>query len=152
MLEIIDLVMSGNTNTATWYQPTVVAVPAIEFAIFQIGEVNFGLPISKIYRIIDSQNTNGTLDLPADIDRLDLHDRIFETCCLNPISQVIVNGNRQKLLSIFVDTVPILMTVPIDRIRLISEELRSQSPLKIASHIAIIFDGIKEITVFILEI
>ncbi len=144
--------MSGNSNTATWYQPTVVAVPTIEFAIFQIGAVNFGLPISKIYRIIDSSNVNTTLDLPADIESLDLHYQIFETCSLNPISHVIINGEGQKLLSISVDTVPILMTVPIDRIRLISEELRSQSSLKIASHVAIIFDGIEELTMFILEI
>lgn len=144
--------MSANSNTATWYQPTVVAVPTIEFAIFKIGEVNFGLPISKIYRIIDSNNINGTLDLPADIDRLDLHDQIFETCSLNPTSHVIVNGEGQELLSISVDTVPILMSVPINRIRIISEELRSQSTLKIASHVAIVFDGIEELTVFILEI
>ena len=144
--------MSGNTNTATWYQPTVVAVPAIEFAIFKIGRLNFGLPISKIYRIIDSNNPDAALNLPGEIESWDLHDQIFQTTCLSPVSQIIINTDRQKLVSIAVDTVPMLIDIPIDRIRLITEDLRSRSPLKIASHVAIFFDGSEELTVFVLEV
>ena len=144
--------MSGNTNTATWYQPAVVAIPAIEFAIFKIGGVNFGLPISKIYRIIDSEHPHTSLNLAEDIKDWDLHDQIFQIDCVNPVSKIIVSDDNQKLVSIPVDTVPLLIDIPIDRIRLITEDLRLLSPLKMVSHIAIFFDGTEELNVFVLEV
>ncbi len=143
--------MSAHTNAPSWYQPTVTAAPTIELAIFEIDGISFGLPISKLDRIIDRSSDNPN-SYPTDVEILNLHEQIFGIIAGSTVACAIVRRDGQPPYAIPVDTIPTLMMVPIDRIRSIPSELRSTNPLGIASHVAIVTMPTGDITVFILEI
>ena len=141
------------SNATSWYQPTVTAELTIEFAIFEIGGVSFGLPISKIDRIINNTSTDNNLSCPIDVEILNLHHKIFGmSSALGAAACTIVRRDEQPPCAIPVDTIPTLTLVPIDRIRTIPSDLRSTNSLGVASHVAIISTPAGELTVFILEI
>jgi chemotaxis signal transduction protein len=142
------------SNATSWYQPTVTAELTIEFAIFEIDGVSFGLPISKIDRIINNTSTDHNLSCPIDVEVLNLHHKIFgiNSASSSAAACTIVRRDQQPPCAIPVDTIPTLTLVPIDRIRTIPSELRSTNSLGIASHVAIISTPAGELTVFILEI
>ena len=141
------------SNATSWYQPTEIATPTIEFAIFEIAGVSFGLPISKIDRIIIHTSSGEASSRPPDIAILNLHHQIFGISALaDPAAYTIVWRDKQELCMIPVDTVPVLTAVIIDRIRTIPSDLRATNPLGIASHVAIISTPTGELTVFILDI
>jgi hypothetical protein len=142
--------MSANTNAPSWYQPTVTTAPTIELAIFEIDGISFGLPISKLDRIVN--NPSGEASCPIDMEILDLHQQIFGISTVNTAAWAIVRRDGQPPCAIPVDIIPTLMMVPIDRIRSIPSELRATNPLGIASHVAIVTATTGDITVFILEI
>jgi hypothetical protein len=143
--------MSAHTNAPSWYQPTVTAAPTIEMAIFEIDGISFGLPISKLDRIINDPSGNATT-CPTDVEILDLHQQIFGINAESTVACAIVRRDGQPPCAIPIDTIPTLMMVPIDRIRSIPSELRSTNPLGIASHVTIITMPTGDITVFILEV
>jgi hypothetical protein len=143
--------MSANTNAPSWYQPTVTAAPTIELAIFEIDGISFGLPISKLDRIINDPSGTATT-CPTDVEILDLHQQIFGINAESTVACAIVRRDGQPPCAIPVDTIPTLMMVQIDRIRSIPSELRATNPLGIASHVAIITLTTGDVTVFILEI
>jgi chemotaxis signal transduction protein len=143
--------MSANTNAPSWYQPTVTTAPTIELAIFEIDGISFGLPISKLDRIINDPSGNATT-CPTDVEILDLHHQIFGISAESKAACAVVRRDGQPPCAIPIDTVPTLMMVPIDRIRSIPTELRATNPLGIASHVAIITAPTGDLTVFILEI
>jgi chemotaxis signal transduction protein len=143
--------MSANTNAPSWYQPTVATAPTIELAIFEIDGISFGLPISKLDRIVNNPSGN-VASCPTDVDMLDLHQQIFGISAVNTAACTIVRRDGQPPCAIPVDSIPTLMMVPIDRIRSIPDELRATNPLGIASHVAIVTAPTGDVTVFILEI
>jgi hypothetical protein len=143
--------MSANTSAPSWYQPTVTTAPTIELAIFEIDGISFGLPISKLDRIMNNSSDNAA-SCPTDVEMLDLHQQIFGIKAESTVACAIVRRDGQPPCAIPVDTVPTLIMVPIDRIRSIPSELRSTNPLGIASHVAIITLPTGDITVFILEV
>jgi chemotaxis signal transduction protein len=143
--------MSANTNAPSWYQPTVTTAPTIEMAIFEIDGISFGLPITKLDRIMNNPTGNATT-CPTDVEILNLHQQIFGISTTNTAACAVVRRDGQPPCAIPVDTVPTLIMVPIDRIRSIPNELRSTNPLGIASHVAIITLPTGDVTVFILEI
>jgi hypothetical protein len=143
--------MSANTNAPSWYQPTVTTAPTIEVAIFEIDGISFGLPISKLDRIINNP-TSYAASCPTDVQILDLHQQIFGISAVNTAACAIVRRDGQLPCAIPVDTIPTLIIMPIDRIRSIPSELRATNPLGIASHVAIITLPTGDVTVFILEI
>jgi hypothetical protein len=143
--------MSANTNAPSWYQPTVTTAPTIELAIFEIDGISFGLPISKLDRIINNPTGNAA-SCPTDVEILDLHQQICGISAVNTVACAIVRRDGQPPCAIPVDTIPTLILVPIDRIRSIPSELRATNPLVIASHVAIITLPTGDITVFMLEI
>ncbi len=143
--------MSAHTNAPSWYQPTATTAPTIEMAIFEIDGISFGLPISKLDRIINNPNGNAA-SCPTDVELLNLHQQIFGINAESTVACTVVRRDGQPPCAIPVDTVPTLIMVPIDRIRSIPSELRSTNPLGIASHVAIITMPTGDVTVFILEI
>ncbi len=145
--------MSTNTNATSWYQPTVIAAPTLELAIFEIDGIRFGLPITQLDRIVNNL-TGNSASYPTDVEILDLHHQIFGISAdeVSTAACAIVHRDGQPLCAIPVDTMPTLMLVPIDLIRSIPSELRSTNPLGIASHIAIVTAPTGDLTVFILEI
>ena len=137
-----------NTISNQWIETIDRAAATIELIVFDIGEVSFGIPMTKIDRVITKATFDKDFRLGAGIEILDLHYRLFEVSIANPTEVVILNTDR--LYAIPIDSTPTLIDVPLDRIRIIPTEFRANNPLGIASHIAIISTPNSELTIFIL--
>lgn len=121
----------------SWHEPIAPAAPTVELLIFQIGEIYFGVSISQVDRVVDLTNTRNDFSFLAGVEPLDLHERLFGTTLLDPVAWVIVNCTDRKAYGIAVGTLPTLVLVPIDRIRLLPHDY-STSPLGIASYVAML--------------
>ena len=142
--------MFTNTISTKWAETIETPVPTIELIIFDIGEVSFGIPITKIDRIISNIHLDRDHTLTENVTILDLHDRLTDLAILNPTAIVIFTNERQQLIGIPINTVPTLLAVPLDLIRTIPSHFRLGNPLGIASHIAMISEPTREFTIFIL--
>lgn len=142
--------MFTNTISTKWAETIETPVPTIELIIFDIGEVSFGIPITKIDRIISNIHLDRDHTLTENVTILDLHDRLTDLAILNPTAIVIFTNERQQLIGIPINTVPTLLAVPLDLIRTIPSDFRLGNPLGIASHIAMISEPTREFTIFIL--
>ena len=125
--------------------------PTVELIVFEIGEVIFGIPIVKIDRIISDIHLGEDYTLTKNVEILDLHDRLFGIDISNPTAIAIFTSDAQQLYGIPIETIPTLASVPLDRIRTLPSEFRTNNPLGIASHIAMISTPIAELTIFILD-
>ena len=142
--------MFTNTVSTKWAETIETPVPTIELIIFDIGEVSFGIPITKIDRIISNIHLDLDHTLTENVTILDLHDRLTDLAILNPTAIVIFTNEQQQLVGIPINTVPTLLAVPLDLIRTLPSEFRIGNPLGIASHIAIVPMSMTQITIFIL--
>lgn len=124
--------------------------PTLELITFDIGEVNFGIPINRIERVINDLFIGEDYTLTQDVQILDLHQLLFGVAISHPNAVAIFSDERQKLYGIPIDTVPTITSVPLDRIRTLPTEFRTSNPLGIASHMAMISTPSPELTIFIL--
>jgi chemotaxis signal transduction protein len=149
--------MFTNTVSNKWTETAKEIEATIELIVFNLGDVSFGIPMTKIDRVVNNTNlerlavcdSNQDFNLSSGIEILDLHDRLFGTSIVNPTTIVVLKG--ESLVGIPIDTTPTLISVSLDRIRVLPDEFRTNSPLGIASHIAITAIGDNELTIFILE-
>lgn len=142
--------MLTNTISNKWSEPIEKSVPEIEVIIFDVGEVSFGIPITKIDRIISNTHLDQDHTLTENVTILDLHDRLTGIAIPNPTAIAIFTNDQQQLCGIPINTVPTISAVPLDLIRTLPSEFRISNPLGIASHIAIIPMSMTQITIFIL--
>jgi hypothetical protein len=142
--------MFANTVLNKWAESIEKAMPTIELIVFDIGEVSFGIPITKIDRIISNIHLGEDYTLTQHVEILDLYDRLFGVDISNPTAIAIYRGDGQQLYGIPIDTVPTLILVPLDRIRTLPSDFRTTNPLGIASHIAMISDLTTDSTIFVL--
>jgi hypothetical protein len=141
--------MFTNTVSNKWTETAKQIEATIELIVFNLGEVSFGIPMAKIDRILNETNLLRDFSLTAGIEILDLHHRLFGNSIANPTAMVIFRGD--KLVCIPIGTTPALISVPLDRIRILPTEFRTNSPVGIASHIAMTSIDDNELTIFILE-
>ncbi|MCY7367676.1 MAG: chemotaxis protein CheW [Chamaesiphon sp.] len=141
--------MFTNTISNKWTETPNKIEETIKLIVFNLGEVSFGIPMTKIDRVVNKTNLDRDLKINAGIEILDLHHRLFGTSIVNPTAMVIVTGDR--LAGIPIDTTPTLISIPLDQIRILPPEFRTNNPLGIASHIAMTSIGNSELTIFILE-
>jgi hypothetical protein len=141
--------MFANTVSTKWNEIAVPIELSVELIVFDIGTVTFGVPISKIDRVINNSQLDEDLKIGESVEILDLHQQLFGSSISNPTTIAIFNSD--KLYAIPIETAPTLTIVPLDRIRILPSELRPHNPLGIASHIAMfsLFD--RELTIFILD-
>jgi hypothetical protein len=139
--------MFANTVSNKWTETTKQVELTIELIVFDLGAISFGIPMSKISRVINNL-TQVDFQLDPDLELLDLHDRLFGTAITNPTAMVICTGDRPACIPI--DTTPTLTSIPLDRIRILPAEFRIDNPLGIASHIAMKSIDDTELTIFIL--
>ena len=142
--------MFTHTISNKWAEIIETPVPTIELIIFDIGEVSFGIPITKIDRIISNIHLDLDHTLTENVTILDLHDRLTDLAILNPTAIVIFTNEQQQLIGIPINSVPTLFAVPLDLIRTIPSDFRLGNPLGIASHIAMISEPTRKFTIFIL--
>ncbi|WP_309739079.1 hypothetical protein [Chamaesiphon sp. OTE_20_metabat_361] len=131
-------------------EPKQQSSPTIELVVFNIARVSFGIPTTKINRVISNVFIGEDFSLTQDVAILDLHDRLsgIEIADFNAI--VIFTGENSQLYGIPIETAPILVSVPCDRIRTLPSDVRTDNPLGIASHIAIVTHEQSQLTIFIL--
>ena len=141
--------MFTNTVSNKWTETAKKVEATIELIVFNLGEVSFGIPMIKIDRVLNQTNLLQDFKLMAGLEIIDLHQRLFGTSIDNPSAMVVLKG--WNLSGIPIDTTPTLMYVPLDRIRILPTEFRTNNPLGIASHIAMISTSTAELTIFILE-
>jgi chemotaxis signal transduction protein len=141
--------MFTNIVSNKWVETAKKIEETIELIVFNLGEVSFGIPMTKIDRVVNKTNLDRDFNLSANVEILDLHDRLFGTSIANPTAMVIFRGDR--LVGIPIDTTPTLISVSLDQIRILPAEFRTNSPLAIASHIAMIKIDDNKSTIFILE-
>jgi chemotaxis signal transduction protein len=122
----------------------------LELVVFEIGEVSFGIPMHKIERVINDLFLGEDYTLTQDVQILDLHHLLFGTAISDPNAMAIFSGDRQQLYGIPIDTIPTIISVPLDRIRTLPSDFRTTNPLGIASHIAIVSTPPPVLTIFIL--
>jgi hypothetical protein len=140
--------MFTNTVSNKWVETAKKIEATIELIVFNLGEVSFGIPMTKIDRVVNKTNLDRDFQIGADVEILDFHHRLFGTSIVNPTAMVIFRGDRLVGISIY--TTPTLVSVPLDRIRILPAEFRTNSPLSIANHIAITSDFAIESAIFII--
>jgi hypothetical protein len=138
--------MFANTVSNKWTETTALVIPTVELLVFALGEVTFGIPMSKIGRVINNL-TPADFQLNADLELLDLHRQLFGTS-ITATAMVIFNSNRSYCIP--VDTTPNLTCIPLDRIRTLPVDFGTNHPLGLASHLAIAPIDNLEVTIFIL--
>ncbi len=138
--------MFTNTVLNPLYETTDRVELTVELIIFDIGEVIFGIPITKIGRIISNIHLGKDYTLTQNVEILDLHHRLVGIETSNPTAIVIFIGNYQQLQGIPIETTPTLTSVTLDQIRTLPSEFRNNNPLGIASHVAMISTPIAELT------
>lgn len=124
--------------------------PAIELVGFDIGEVSFGIPITRIVRVINNLFIGEDYTLTQNVQILDLHQLLFGVEISHPDAMAIFNGARHQLYGIPIDTTPTFTSITLDRIRVLPPEFRTGNPLGIASHIAVISTPLSQSAIFIL--
>jgi hypothetical protein len=143
--------MFANTATNAWHEQKQQIEPTIDIILFNICEVSFGIPIAKINRVIYNGYLGEDFSLTQNVEILDLHHRLSGISISNPDVIAIFTDNSQQLYGIPLDLPPVLMSIPLDRIRTLPIDFRTSNPLGIASHVAMIANATTELTIFILE-
>ena len=140
-------------NSVQQFSPalTISSAPPIELLVFHIEEVWFGLPLGRVERVVDITNTRNDFSALANVELLDLHDWLFGSKLIGPTAWMIFKDAVGTLYGIPVDPTPTLVVVPLDRIRQLPHHVRTTSPLRIASHVALVTEPTRALTVFILE-
>jgi chemotaxis signal transduction protein len=141
--------MFANTVSNKWAE-TQTTVTTLDLIVFEVDRVSFGIPMTKIARIISSGFLGEDYSLTQNVEILDLHDRLTGASLLNPTSIVLWIDSHQQIVAIPIDAVPLMIAVPLDRIRTLSSDVRQQSPIGIASHVAILTIEDIESTILIL--
>jgi chemotaxis signal transduction protein len=123
---------------------------AIESILFDIDAVWFGIPLSRVERIVDVTNIYNDFSDLEHVESLDLHELLFDGNLAEPAAWTIYKDARNTVYGIPVNSVPTLISIPSDRIRQLPLDFRTTSPLGIASHVALITESDRELTVFML--
>ena len=142
--------MFANIVSHQWFETTAKTDITLELIVFGIDEVSFGIPIHKLDRIISNVHLDEDCTLIQHVEILDLHDRLTGVAIANPTAIAIFANDNGQLLGIPIATVPTLIDVPLDRIRTLPSEFRTNNAIGIASHVALIDDSIATTTIFIL--
>ena len=141
--------MFTNTVSNKWTETAKQVEATIELIVFNLGEVSIGIPMIKIDRVVNITHLDRDFNLSEGLEILDLHHRLFGNSIANPTAIVVLRG--WNLTGIPIDTTPTLIDVPLDRIRILPTGFRTNSPLGIASHIAMISSSNQELTIFIIS-
>ncbi len=142
--------MFANTVSTQWSELAQPNALTVELICFEIDQIKFGIPIPKIERIISNIHLDEDYTLAQHLQIIDLQDLLTGMPIANPTSIAIFTDNQNRSYGIPINTVPELITIPLDRIRLLPKEFRDTNPLGIASHLAMIPTPAAALTLFIL--
>ncbi|MBD2100631.1 chemotaxis protein CheW [Leptolyngbya sp. FACHB-261] len=137
------------------------AEPMLKVTAFSIGNLNLALPIVSIYKVLNHTQVHGSglnsvgiaYIEERELTVVDLHRRLLGTGAPTQARYLIVIQNQiQELYGIPVLEIPVLMEVPLSRIRVLPESYRRADTLSIASHVALIHQMDAALTLFLLDV
>lgn len=140
------------------------AVPALKLLVFSIGSLNLALRVECVYKVLNATPIYGSgvnwVGIAHMGDRevtvLDLQRRLFQSSRTNENLSggylIVVQNTQGELYGIPVETVPVLMDVPLASIRVLPESFRHADTLGIASHVAVISQSETNFTLFLLDV
>ena len=136
----------------------------VKLTIFNIGQLTVALPIEKVHKIINHTLIQGSgqsyvgithID-DCEVTVVDLHQRFFGSPQLEDINGkgylVLLQNNQGELFSIPTTNIPTLIEVPLSGIRELPESYRRADTLEIASHVTMVPQTEKPLTIFILDV
>ena len=137
---------------------------SLKLIVFGIDKLTVAFPIERVHKIIHRTPVHGSglshvgithID-DREVTVVDLHQRLFgSTQSDNTQAQgylVIVQNAQAELFSIPTKNAPTLMEVPVNRIRALPESYRRSDTLEIASHVTMIPQSEKPLTIFVLDV
>ena len=142
------------------------AVASLKVVVFGIGNLNFGLRIESIYKVINQTQVYYSSGLDrvgithigdrGEITVVDLHRRLFQSSITNGSikrSYLIVTQNKYgELCGIPIASVPALMELPLSSVQVLPESYRHTEILGIASHVCHLPKAESLMTIFLLDI
>jgi hypothetical protein len=138
--------MNANSQPTSILDFQLAPTEAIESVLFEIDAVWFGIPLSRVERIVDVTKIHNDFSDLARVEPLDLHELLFGCNLVEPKAWTIYRAVNGTLYGIPLASVPTLVSIPFDRIRQLPIDFRTTTPLNIASHVA----RIQDLTVFML--
>lgn len=128
--------MNANSQLTSILDFQLAPTEAIESVLFEIETVWFGIPLSRVERIVDVTNIHNDFSALARVEPLDLHELLFGCNLVEPKAWTIYRAANSTLYGIPSASVPTLVNIPFDRIRQLPIDFRTTTPLNIASHVA----------------
>ncbi len=135
----------------------------IKLLVFEIGKLTLALPILQVQKVVRQSEVHGSGLSHVSLTHLgerevavvDLHQKLFKVSLPKTQSKgyfIISKNVMGEPLGILVSQSPSLIDVPLERIRLVPDSYRHADTLEIASHVTVIPQGDRTITIFILDL
>ena len=137
---------------------------SLKLIVFALDRLNLAFPVEYVEKVIKQKqiqgsgiNQFGIANLnEQQVTVIDLHRRVFQAA--QPSNYftdgylVVVKNAKNEFCGVAVEKTPVLMDVPLSRIRVLPESYRRLDTLDIASHVAVIPQETETLTVFLLDV
>lgn len=138
----------------------------VKLLVFEIGKLTLALPILQVQKVIKQQDVHGSglshINLShlqhQEIAIVDLHQKLFGVSLTQSDSTgyFIIGKNSKNVtdepIGIVVKQTPTIIDIPLEQIRLLPDAYRRSDTLEIASHVTVITQSDKDLTIFILDL
>jgi len=140
------------------------AAPALKVLVFSIGTLHLALRVEWVYKVLNATPIHGSgingVGIAHMGDRevtvLDLQQRLFKSNSNTETIQgnflVVVQNTTGDFYGFPIESVPVLMDVPLASIRVLPDSFRHADTLGIASHVAVISQAETPLTLFLLDV
>lgn len=132
------------------------AVASLKVVVFEMGDLKLALRIETVYKVLNQvaygSGLNGARIARVgdrDVTVVELHRRFFAP---RGNYLTIVQNSIGELYGIPVMAVPVLMTIPLSSIQVLSESYRHTDLLEIATHVCHIPQAETTATIFLLDV
>ena len=132
----------------------------LKLIVMKLGQLTIACRIKSVYKVVRQAQIHSSglghtgityLDNKT-VTVVDLHQKLFQVSMSEEEGYfVVLSATSGELIAIPVATSPNLMDVRYDHIKVLPDSYRHSDTLNIASHIAIIPDEEKSLTVFLLD-
>jgi chemotaxis signal transduction protein len=136
----------------------------LKLVVFPIGQLNVAFTINFVQKVIKYTHiySSGLTDMgithleDQEITVIDLYQRLYKKPFISQEDQegylVIAKNTVGEIFAIVSMDTPSLIDVPLSEIRILPESYRQADTLKIASHVTVIPQEDKLLTVFLLDV
>lgn len=132
---------------------------------FSVEKLTLAVPIESVYRVLSEIPVEGSGERGVGIAHLedyeltvfDLEYQLFphkpsEAISAPAGSYIVVVQSKAEVLGLLVKQRPTLMNLPRDRVRVLPSSYRKADTLGFCSHVAVVEEGEKKTTVFLLDV